>query len=91
MKLGPYTVVEGLRHDNPAWPLFLIYKGDALIGKQFSRPCLSDCEWLDRERGVYATSSNETRKGHAYSLQPKRRGRPRKADAERELEEAMTA
>lgn len=92
MKIGPYTVVEGLRRDNPAWPVYLVYKGDALVGRQFSKPCLSDCEWLDRERVVYALaeqSKNDFRKYSASLV--KRRGRPRKVDAERELAEAMAA
>lgn len=93
-RLGPYTVREGLRRDNPGWPVYLVYKGERLIGRQFSRPSLSDCEWLDRERVVYALaeqSKRDFRKHSRHIGQFSRRGRPRKADAERELAEAMAA
>lgn len=91
MKLGPYTVVEGLRRDNPAWPVYLVYKGGALIGRQFSKPCLSDCEWLDRERVVYALAEQSRSDFRKHALVVRRRGRPRKEDAERQLAEAMAA
>lgn len=91
MKLGPYTIIEGLRRDNPAFPCYLVYKGESLIGKQFSKPSLTDCEWLDRERVVYALAEQSKRdfKKHSATLIQKRRGRPRKSDAERELAEAI--
>ena len=36
------------------WGLYRIYKGDEYVGGQISYPSQSDCEWLDRRRGVYA-------------------------------------
>lgn len=61
MTLGKFTVRVGLRPDNPAFPLYLVYIGDRLIGKQFSMPAESDCEWLQRQanvdRPVYAPCS----------------------------------
>ena len=48
-ELGPYTVRLGLRADNPAFPVHIIMRGEKLIGKQFSRPCLDDCRALERE------------------------------------------
>lgn len=56
-ELGPYTVRIGLRQDNPAFHRYLIFFRGQLVGKQFSRPGLSDCQWLHREHGVYATES----------------------------------
>jgi hypothetical protein len=58
---GPYTVRQQLRFDNPYWPQYVIFLGEVLIGKQFSIPNESDCEWLRRTNGVYATSSADLR------------------------------
>lgn len=56
--LGPYVVREGLRPDNPAFPVYLIFKGDELIGKSFSMPDEGCCRWIEQqaeyERTVYA-------------------------------------
>lgn len=92
--LGKYTVRIGLRQDNPAFPVYLVFRGDRLIGKHFSRPGLSDCEWLERTNGeFYARQSRwpETSEGHPIWNAPKRRGRPRKDAAERELQEALAS
>lgn len=76
--LGKFTIRIGLRPDNPAFPRYLVFLGDDLVGKQFSRPCLSDCEWLHRTRGVYATQS---RPPSAFTMY--RRGRPTNAERAR--------
>ena len=55
--LGKFTIQVSLRPDNPAFPAYRIFIGAKFIGKNFSRPCLTDCEWLERENGVYATDS----------------------------------
>jgi hypothetical protein len=84
MKLGPYKIVEGLRRDNPAFPVYLIYKGDRLVGRQFSRPCLSDCQWLERG-GMYSGDSA------ALSTTPRinyRRGATSPAALDRRLKRA---
>jgi hypothetical protein len=57
MTLGPYTVVTAMRQDNPAFPKYQIFRAGRFIGVQFSMPCLSDCEWHDRQRGRFADSS----------------------------------
>jgi hypothetical protein len=46
--LGCYTVRICLRRDNPAFPIFVIYRGEIFIGRHMSRPGLSDCERLER-------------------------------------------
>mgnify|MGYP001560074468 CR=1 FL=1 len=60
-ELGRFRIVIRLRIDNPAFPQYLIYVGYKLVGKQFSVPTVSDCEWLERqeamERLVYAQQS----------------------------------
>lgn len=81
--LGPYTVQIGLRPDNPAFPTYLVFRGEQLVGKQFSRPCLSDCEWLERTRGqIYATVSRWPEFSEDRPIwntdTPRKRGRPRK-------------
>jgi hypothetical protein len=57
MTLGKYTVFTALRPDNPAFPVYRIFIGERLIGKQFSFPSLTDCRWHEVTRGVYATAS----------------------------------
>lgn len=91
-EIGPYTVRIGLRHDNPAWPLYLVFRREKLIGKHFSRPGLSDCEWLERNN-AYAKTSRwpETSEGRPIWNTPKRRGRPRKDQADQALREAMAS
>lgn len=79
-ELGRFRIVVRIRLDNPAFPQYLVYVGPNLIGKQFSVPTLSDCEWLERQRTeeiVYATSSARLRE---YSIK-RRGGRPVKADS----------
>lgn len=56
MQLGPFTVRCTLRFDNPAFPRYLVFRGDRLVGAQFSMPNESDCRWLARG-GVYASDS----------------------------------
>ena len=62
MTLGKFRIEVRLRIDNPAFPQYLIYDGMYLVGKQFSVPTLSDCEWLARQlafdRLVYAEQSS---------------------------------
>lgn len=61
MTLGKYTVVIAIRQDNPAFPCYRVFVGERLIGKQFSVPSISDCQWLERQqvvgRLVYASRS----------------------------------
>lgn len=74
--------------------LFRVYKGQEYIGAQLSVPCESDCRWLDLQRGIYATQSFRDDLPWGWVAKARgvaRRGRPRKADAERELQEAMAA
>lgn len=79
-KLGPYTVVQRPRLDNPAWAVYAISRGDKFIGNSFSVPDKSCCQWL--ERAIYAMGSAPLRQHSTEypSAVPKveRRGRPRK-------------
>jgi hypothetical protein len=73
--------------DNPAWAHYLIFRGGRLVGLQLSYPSLSDCQWLERTGGIYATESR-----WPVTTSPRRRGgRPRKAEAAREQQEAIAA
>lgn len=47
--LGPFTVHVRPRFDSPAWAVYIILRGQRLIGKQFSRPNLDDCRWLEQQ------------------------------------------
>ena len=89
--LGKYAVWYDPLSHRP-YGLFRIYKGERYVAAQLSMPCESDCQWLDRDRGVYASSSFRDDKPYGYRTLLRgaaRRGRPRKADAERELQEAL--
>ena len=61
MTLGKYTVVAATRPDNPAFAVYRVFVGDRLIGAQFSVPCLSDCQWLERSSGTLAPYSSGRR------------------------------
>ena len=93
--LGRYTVRCALRQDNPGFAKYLIFRNNLLVGRQFSRPSLEDCQWLEKWGDKYATVSfqrdisaeeRRNRGGNAT-----RRGRQRKEDSERELQEAIAA
>lgn len=59
-ELDRYTIVKRPRHDNPGWAQYLVYLGEKLIGKQFSIPSITDCQWLARQlpgEVVYAEQS----------------------------------
>lgn len=81
-KLGQFTVRIGLRPDNPAFPVYLIYKGEKFIGKSFSMPDEGCCAWLERQeanRIIYAEQSAQAKKTMKdWSLG--RRGRPTNAE-----------
>lgn len=55
--VGPYTISQRPRTDNPAWPVYIITKGSRYIGRSFSIPDEGCCQWLEATGGVYATES----------------------------------
>lgn len=76
-KLGPYTVLVRVRPDNPAFSAFIVYRGTIFLGRQFSRPGIGDCEWLERA-GHYAqpkTPHNYIQDAPAYAARGRRRSR----------------
>ena len=87
--IGPYTVRIALRPDNPACAQYVVFRGGKFVGKQFSRPCESDCRWLEtHDDGLYARGSRwpETSEGRPiWNATIRRRGRPRKGETWREL------
>lgn len=86
LDIGPYTVRCVIRMDNPAFGRYLIFKGERLIGCQFSMPSRSDCDWY-ATRTVYARPDENN--FYRFNERQRRRGRPSKAEAaRRELEEA---
>jgi hypothetical protein len=59
---GPYQVwYDPLAHT--PWGLYRVYRGERYCGAQISWPCRSDCEWLDKWRGVYAMPSPPRERG----------------------------
>lgn len=90
-QLGPYIVQQ--RHEAD---LYRIMLGDVLIGKCFSRPCESDCRWLEqqqRQQTFYAYSSAPLPRAKPIAKPPvpvKRRvGRPRKPETLQDIEKAL--
>lgn len=70
LALGPYTVTQRFEAD-----LYRVFLGAVLVGKCYSRPCESDCRWLElqmREQTGYAYSSaklpglTDKRRGKAF-------------------------
>lgn len=81
MTLGKFTIIIAVRPDNPAFPCYRVFIGARMIGKQFSIPTLSDCEWLERqthEELVYASQSEYSRSDGTYSVQRIRGGQATK-------------
>lgn len=90
--LGPYTVRQSPRFDNPAWPVYTILKNDKIIGKSFSIPDLGCCRWLEINNGVYA------RRDETYQPEPLRlrgailaKARKRKEEPEPDITEAFAS
>jgi hypothetical protein len=88
---GAYTVqLDPLVH--LPYGLHRVYFHGKYVGAQLSFPSLSDCEWLHKWRGVYATQEQSAPIHRGYTaMQLSRRGRQRKEDSERELQEALAA
>lgn len=56
--VGPFTVQQKPRLDNPFWPQYLVFRAGRLVGKQFSVPDEEACHWLESHQdGKYADSS----------------------------------
>lgn len=53
-ELGEYTIRKQPLALNPAFSTHLIFFKGVLVGRQFSVPCISDCNWYRATRGVYA-------------------------------------
>lgn len=71
--LGPFKIHQRPRFDNPAFAVYLVFRGERLIGKSFSRPDQSCCEWLERTNGVYAEPSEHSKTEYGYTAFEKRR------------------
>lgn len=61
--LGKYVIRQQPRFDSAYWAQYLVFLDGKLIGKGFSVPCLSDCQWMERTNGAYATQSAQPKKG----------------------------
>lgn len=87
--LGCYTVQQRPRPDNPAWPVYIVFRGDPetgyrVVGRSFSRPDEGCCRWLERQvdmdRPMYAYASAPL---YRRSAQVSRGGRPTNAERAR--------
>lgn len=77
-----YTIRQQPLFDNPHQAIFLVFLREKLIGRQISYPCLSDCQWHEAQRGIYAQRS---RSFVSYRDQQtiRRGGRPTKDETAR--------
>lgn len=79
--IGRFTVRQQPRFDSSGWAQYLVFLDGALIGKSFSWPGESDCEWLlvqQRDQTMYAFSAtrlNNDRSGFKRSLGRRDRGK----------------
>lgn len=80
-ELGVYTVREQPRPDNPFWPVYIVMLKASIIGRMFSRPALSDCEWLKHQGGAYAAPQESA--GPPRNFVVNRHGRPRRTLTQR--------
>lgn len=58
-QLGPYTVVQRPRANDPACPAYTIWRGEQIVGRSYSRPDEACCRWLESHPGrpLYASGS----------------------------------
>lgn len=89
-ELGQYTIRKQPLFDNPYWATHVIFHQGEIIGRQLSVPTESDCDWYRATKGRYAAPT-PWRQAHPELMRNSRRGRPRKEDARRMLEEAIAA
>src|SRR5579864_987351 len=89
LQIGPYTVRASIRIDNPAFPAYLVYRNDRLIGRSFSMPDLDCCQWLERTGGSFGSAATVKLKPAAPLRGVAKAGRRRKA-AFTDSEEALT-
>lgn len=79
--LGQFTIQQRPRPDNPSWAVYVVLLHARVIGRQFSVPTQSDCEWLQRQRAeelVYAAQSEYSKSDSTYSVQRIRGGQATK-------------
>lgn len=60
-ELGPFRIFVRPLTLNPYWSTHWIYRDGRLLGKQLSVPIETDCQWHEREGGVYAEKSAQLR------------------------------
>lgn len=89
--VGPYRVQQRPRFDNPAFAVYIVSRGERLIGKSFSLPDLGCCEWLERHGGLYAdASAGRSRKMIAHAARGRAAERHRARLAREEASEPAT-
>lgn len=59
--VGKFTVQQRPRFDNPAFAVYIVMLAGEFIGKQFSMPSITDCQWLQRENSPNVTDITSKR------------------------------
>jgi hypothetical protein len=75
--LDKYRILAMPLPTNEFFTTHRIFHRGELIGRQLSVPSISDCEWFNARRGIYARAEESTGKIFGYSERAAvRRGRP---------------
>lgn len=85
LTMGVFTVQVRLRPDNPAFPVYVIFRGERLVGRSFSMPDEGCCHWLEAQEANRIRYAEEAaqKKFCMRDWSIGRRGRPTKAEQER--------
>jgi hypothetical protein len=89
-KCGRYTVRQAIRPDNAAFPCYMIFRGDKLVGRSFSVPDRDWCEAIERlaKWGSYVEHSAAP-KSYSYRLKDKARASAAKATRSRQVSKLL--
>lgn len=87
-QVGPFTIQERPRPDNPAWPVYIVLLGLRVVGKGFSKPSISDCEWMAGQKGETVYADPAPAKPYGFTAVHKARAKLLQAAAALEEEAA---
>lgn len=77
--VGRFTVREQPRPDNPYWPVYIVILNDRIVGKGFSKPNESDCQWMlanTRDGDLVYANPSVAKIPRTYRVKPN--GEPRR-------------
>ena len=78
--VGAFVVRQAPRFDNPRWAVFIVFLGERLIGKCFSRPDQEWCSHLLRRANAEITYQPAPRKAKLRGVALERKGNSGKTE-----------